>query len=99
LKEEFILRKGKIYLLSKKEKGEVCEFIKEQLREKYIRLSKLPQIVLVYFMEKKNSKKHIVQNHQYSNKWTVKNNYPLSLILDIVESIGIKKLFTKLDLR
>jgi len=28
-----------------------------------------------------------------------KNNYPLSLILDIIENIGIKKVFTKIDLR
>ena len=31
-------------------------------------------------------------------KWTVKNNYPLSLILNIVENISTKKVFTKLDL-
>ena len=29
----------------------------------------------------------------------IKNNYPLPLILDIVENIGIKKIFTKLNLR
>ena len=29
----------------------------------------------------------------------IKNNYPLPLILDIVEKIGTKKIFTKLNLR
>ena len=29
----------------------------------------------------------------------IKNNYPLPLILDIIENIGIKKVFTKLDLQ
>ena len=29
----------------------------------------------------------------------VKNNYPLPLILDILENIGTKKVFTKMDLR
>ena len=29
----------------------------------------------------------------------MKNNYPLPLILNIVENIGTKKVFTKLDLR
>jgi len=38
-------------------------------------------------------------NYRYLNKWTVKNNYPLSLILDIVENISTKKVFTKIDLR
>ena len=41
----------------------------------------------------------MVQNYRYLNKWTIKNNYPLSFISDIVENIGIKKMFTKLDLR
>jgi len=29
----------------------------------------------------------------------IKNNYPLSLILDILENIGTKKMFMKIDLR
>jgi len=29
----------------------------------------------------------------------IKNNYPLSLILDVLENIGTKKMFTKMDLR
>ena len=33
------------------------------------------------------------------NEWTVKNNYPLPLISDILENIGTKKVFTKMDLR
>ena len=33
------------------------------------------------------------------NEWTVKNNYSLSLILGIVENIGTRKAFTKMDLR
>ena len=41
----------------------------------------------------------MVQNYRYLNKWTIKNNYPLSLILDITENIGTKKVFTKIDLR
>jgi len=50
-------------------------------------------------MRKKNGKKCIIQDYMYLNEWTVKNNYPLSLILDIIENIDIKKLFTKIDLR
>jgi len=29
----------------------------------------------------------------------VKNNYPLPLISDVLENIGTKKVFTKIDLR
>jgi len=38
-------------------------------------------------------------NNRYLNKWTIKNNYPLPLISDIVENISTKKVFTKIDLR
>jgi len=41
----------------------------------------------------------MVQNYRYLNKWTVKNNYPLPLILDILKNIGMKKVPTKIDLR
>ena len=49
-----------MYLLSREERGEVCEFIEEQLRKGYIRLSKSPQIVLGFFIGKNDGKKYIV---------------------------------------
>ena len=98
VKKRFILRKKKIYLLSRKEREEACKFIDEQLRKEYIRLSKLSQIVLVFFVRKKNSKKQMVQNYRYLNEQTIKNNYSLPLISDIIENISTKKVFTKLDL-
>ena len=52
----------------------------------------------MFFIKKKDKKKYMVQNYRYLNKWTIKNNYSLPLILDIVENIGTKKVFTKLDL-
>jgi len=45
----------------------------------------------VFFVGKKNGKKKIVQDYKYLNEWTVKNNYLLPLILDIVENISKKK--------
>jgi len=42
VKEGFVPRKGKVYLLSRDEREEVREFFKEQLRKGYIHLSKLP---------------------------------------------------------
>ena len=92
-------KKGKVYLLSREEREEVCEFINEQLRKGYIRPSKSPQTAPVFFVGKKNGKKQMVQDYRYLNEWTIKNNYPLSLISDIVENIDTKKVFTKIDLR
>jgi len=56
-------------------------------------------MALVFFVGKKDGKKRIVQDYRYLNEWMVKNNYPLPLILDIVENIKTKKILTKLDLR
>jgi len=98
-KEEFVPRKGKVYPLSREEREEVCEFINEQLRKGYIRPLKLLQTTLVFFVGKKNGKMCIVQDYRYLNEWTIKNNYPLPLISDIVENISTKRVFTKLDLQ
>ena len=70
--------------------GDVCEFIDKQLRKEYIILLKSSQTILVFFIKKKNTKK-IIQNYRYLNEWTIKNNYSLSLILNIVENINTKK--------
>ena len=56
-------------------------------------------MALVFFVGKKDGKKRIVQDYQYLNEWTIKNNYPLPLISDVLENIGTKKVFTKIDLR
>ena len=68
MKEGFVLRKEKMYLLSREEWEEVCKFIVEQLRKEYIRPSKSSQIVLVFFVGKKNGKKQMVQDYRYLNE-------------------------------
>ena len=69
------------------------------MRKGYIRPSKLLQTALVFFVGKKNRKKRMVQDYRYLNEWMIKNNYLLPLILDVLENIGTKKMFTKMDLR
>jgi len=93
-----VQKKGKIYPLSRVEREEVQEFMKDQLRKGYIRPLKSPQTLLVFFVLKKDGKKRMVQDYQYLNSWTIKNNYPLPLISDLIDSIGRKKVFTKMDL-
>ena len=98
LREGFVPKKGKIYLLSRIEREEVQEFVKDQLRKRYIRPSKSPQMSLIFFVLKKDGKKRMVQDYWYLNSWTVKNNYLLPLISDLIESLGKKKVFTKINL-
>ena len=60
LREDFVLRKRRTYLISREEKEKVREFMEEQLRKGYIRPLKLPQTLPIFFVEKKNKKKRII---------------------------------------
>jgi len=42
LREDFVPRKGRIYLMLREEKEKIREFVEKQLRKGYIRPSKLP---------------------------------------------------------
>ena len=99
LKEGFVPRKKKVYLLLREEREEVQAFMKNQLQKKYIQLSKSPQTSPVYFVAKKDKKRKIVQDYCYVNQWMVKNRYSLSLITDILDRVEKKKVFIKLDLK
>jgi len=92
MKEGFMLRKGKVYSLSREEREEIREFVKEQLRKGYIRPSKSLQTVPVFFVGKKDGKKRMVQDYRYLNEWMIKNNYPLPLISNVLENIGTFRL-------
>ena len=98
LREDFVPRKGRIYLMSREKKEKIREFVEEQLRKGYLQLSKLLQTSPVFFVGKKNRKKRIVQDYRYLNKGTIKNNYPLPLISDLIDTMGTRKVFTKIDL-
>jgi len=99
LKEGFVPRKGKVYLLSRDEREEVQAFVEDQLRKGYIRPSKSPQTSPVHFVAKKDGKRRMVQDYWHINEGTIKNAYPLPLISDILDGMGTGKVFTKLDLR
>jgi len=69
------------------------------LRKGYIRLSKSSQTLPVFFIGKKDRSKRMVMDYHNVNNQIVKNNYPLPLIIDLIDNIGSKKVFTKMDLR
>ena len=53
----------------------------------------------VFFVGKKNRSKRMVIDYRNLNDQTVKNNYLLPLITDLIDNMGSKKVFTKMDLR
>ena len=72
--------------------------MEDQLRKRYIRLSKSSQISPVFFVSKKNREKRIVIDYCNLNDQMVKNNYPLPLIIDLIDNMESKQVFTKIDL-
>ena len=69
------------------------------MRKGYIRPSKSPQMSLVFFVGKKDGSKWMVIDYRNLNDQTIKNNYLLPLIIDLINNMGSKKIFTKMDLR
>jgi len=53
----------------------------------------------VFFVGKKNRKKRMVLGYHSLNNQTIKNNYSLLLITELIDNMGGKKVFTKIDLR
>ena len=98
LKKTFKSRKGKIYPLSRNKREEVQNFVEDQLRKGYIKPSKSPQTSPVFFVNKKDRGKRMVIDYHNLNNQIVKNNYSLSLITDLIDNMGSKQVFTKMDL-
>jgi len=73
--------------------------MEDQLRKGYIRPSKSLQISPVFFVGKKDGSKRMVMDYCNLNSQTVKNNYPLPLITELIDNMGSKRVFTKMDLR
>jgi len=76
----------------------VQKFVNEHLKKGYIRPSKSEQTSPVFFIGKKDRGKCMVMDYCKLNRQTVKNNYPLPLITELVNNMGSKQVFTKMDL-
>jgi len=98
LNEDFKASKAKVYSLSRNKREEVQKFVEEHLKKGYIRPSKSQQTSLVFFVGKKDGGKQMVMDYCRLNKQTVKNNYPLPLITELVDNMGSRQVFTKMDL-
>ena len=89
----------KVYPLSVTEQKELDTFLKENLDSGRIRPSKSPMASPVFFVKKKCGGLRLVQDYRPLNAMTVKNKYPLRLILELIAKLRGAKYFTKLDVR
>jgi len=74
-------------------------FVEDQLRKGYIRLLKFSQTLPVFFVGKKDRNKQMIIDYYNLNNQMVKNNYPLLLITELINNMGNKKIFIKINLR
>ena len=98
LKESFVPKVAKIYLLNPQEVDACREFIMENLKMGCIRPLKSLQASPFFFVKKKDRKLRPVQDYRYLNEHTVKNAYPLPLITDLIDNLRCFSCFTKFDI-
>jgi Reverse transcriptase (RNA-dependent DNA polymerase) len=96
MKEGFEPKSFRNYNLTPAEQLELDKFLKENLKKWYIQPSQSPMASPFFFVSKKDGKLRPCQDYRYLNDWTVKNSYPLPLIMDKLKGA---KCFTKLDVR
>ena len=91
------LHYGPIYPISEESKV-LKEYIKENLKKGFIRLSESPAGYPVLFQLKKDGTLRLCVDYKKLNEVTIRNLYPIPLISEIIEKVKDAKYFTKLDL-
>src|SRR5438445_13863648 len=84
LTPNFVPKKTKEIQLSDVNQKELDKFITKNLAKGYTHSSDSSQTSIVFFIGKKDGSKLMVINYQYLNKYTVKNNYSILLIEELV---------------
>ena len=89
----------KVYPMNRIEDDAVQKFLQEELEKGYIHESKSPYASSFFFVRKKDGKLRPVQDYRKINAITVRNQYPLPLITDLICDLSNAHIYTKLDVR
>ena len=87
------------YRMAPPELEELRRQLKDLLDTCYIHPSKAPFGAPVLFQKKKYGSLPMCIDYRALNKITIKNKYPIPLIVDLFDQLGKARYFTKLDLR
>ena len=93
------LPKGKTYPLSLPEQKSMEEYVRDNLERGFIRPSSSPVGAGFFFVEKKDGGLRPCIDYRGLNQITVKDSYPLPLILELFDVLKGAVIFSKLDLR
>jgi hypothetical protein len=86
------------YRMSHEELKELKVQFEELLTKGYIKPSKSPYGVLVFFVRKKDGTLRMCMDYEALNKVIVKNRYPLPRIDDLFDQLLGVKMFNEIDL-
>ncbi len=89
----------KVYPMNRIEDKAVQKFLHDELEKGYIRESKSPYASSFFFVRKKDGKMRPVQDYRKINAITIRNQYPLPLIADLIRDLSNAHIYTKLDVR
>ncbi len=88
----------KVYPMNCIKDAVVQKFLQEELEKGYIHVSKSPYTSSFFFIRKKDGKLCLVQDYQKINSITMRNQYPLPLISDLIHDLSNAHIYTKLDI-
>ena len=75
------------------------EYIKDNLRKKFIRKSKSPAGAPILFVKKRDGTLRLCVDYRRLNAVTIRNSYPIPRIADLIKSFKDVTISTRLDLR
>jgi RNase H-like domain found in reverse transcriptase/Reverse transcriptase (RNA-dependent DNA polymerase) len=90
---------GPLYNLSEPELRELRAYIEKNLARGWIRPSKSSAAAPILFAKKKDGGLRLCVDYRGLNQITLRNRYPLPLIDNIIDRLGMAKIFTQLDIR
>jgi hypothetical protein len=89
----------KVYPMTRNEDMALEKFLDEMVAKGYIRPSKSPYTSPFFFIKKKDGKLRPVQDYCRLNSHTVRNQYPLPLIAQLISDLSGAHIFSKVDVR
>jgi hypothetical protein len=89
----------KVYPMTRDEDTVLEKFLDEMVGKGYIRPSKSPYASPFFFVKKKDGKLRPVQDYRWLNSHTVRNQYPLPLIAQLISDLSRAHIFSKVDVR
>ena len=88
-----------MYPQTQEEDKALQKFLTEEVKKGYICPSKSPYTSPFFYIKKKDGKLQPVQDYQKINAVTIRNQYPLPLISDLIWDLSNAHIYTKLDIR